>query len=710
MSSSVATPVTVDQLSLERLPNDILALKGLIVELCQALTEQRQRADKVQERLDALLRRLYGRRSERFDPQQPLLFTDADAVPQSSTPDSTAAEAAEREGRRQSRPGHGRQRLPEHLPRREVRHELTETERRCPCCGAVRAILGEEVSEQLEYIPASVIVKRHVRLTYVCRACERRRQEGPVEPAAVASVPPVAVDLGQSALTEASATTTPTPVILPPPSSVEVAGATLAPPVALGTGLAESVAGVAVVSATTGTFTEVSPTPKEDRNDPLRDVVALVLNNQDSNGSTSLMEPPSLDHGVTAPAPTTSRANMPVGDDGRTVAAALAPTGGLNGPSDISMARSTNGVPSGSTIITAPLPPQPWPRCLAGAGLLAYLVVSKFVDHLPLYRLERILLRDGVWLRRSTLCDWLAGCARVLEPLYQLLWQGVFQSGYVRTDDTSVRVQGQTTLGRLWAYLSGGQQRYTVYDFTLDHTQERPVSCLQEVQGYIQADGYKGYDKVYGVERIEVGCWAHARRYFFEARDQDPVRACYVLGMIGQLYAWEAAARYAQEVQEMSEKEYWDLREQIRERQAVPMLSQLGVYLKAERDQVLPLSKMGEAFRYLHNQWAALQVYVKHGFLEIDNNGAEQALRGIGIGRKNWLFLGSAEGGRTAAILYSITETCKQNGVDPWFYVREMLTILPGLTEAEREKALPRLLPDRWAQTQRNEADSRAPP
>ncbi|HWT82057.1 MAG TPA: IS66 family transposase [Candidatus Methylomirabilis sp.] len=451
----------------------------------------------------------------------------------------------------------------------------------------------------------------------------------------------------------------------------------------------------------------------EDRNDPQKSTTVPVTDGPDHHGRPLLTSPRSSvgsDQPVTAPAGTTAPANVVVGQDNRTVVTPGVPPGEPDRPGEGGLVRPTDGVVGATTIITAPPPSLPWPRCLAGVGLLAYLVVSKFVDHLPLYRLERILLRDGVWLRRSTLCDWLAGCARVLEPLYQLLWQRVFQSGYVRTDDTSVRVQGQTTQGRLWGYLSGGQQRYTVYDFTLDHTQDRPVSCLQEVQGYIQADGYKGYDKVYGAERIEVGCWAHARRYFFEARDQDPVRACYVLGWIGQLYAWEAAARYAQEVQEMSEEEYWDLREQIRERQSVPLLTQLGVYLEAERDKVLPLSKIGEAFRYLHNQWAALQVYVKHGFLEIDNNGAERALRGIGIGRKNWLFLGSAEGGRTAAILYSLTETCQQNGVDPWWYVREMLRILPGLTEAEREEALPRLLPDVWAQTQRDEADSRAPP
>ncbi|HWU41304.1 MAG TPA: transposase, partial [Candidatus Acidoferrum sp.] len=526
MSTSPPTAVLADQLSLESLPNDLLALKGLIVELFQALIEQRQRAEQVQGRLDALLRRLYGRRSERFDPQQPLLFSEGDDVPSTSRSAGTAADTAtaDRQGSRRQRPGHGRQRLPEHLPREEVRHELTEAERRCPCCGEVRAILGEEVSEQLEYIPASVIVKRHVRLTYVCRACERRRQEEAVEPATGA---PVDAELGQPALAEGTAKATSTRVIRSDPSSVEVAGASLMPPVARAAGVGDSVAAVAGVAATAGTSTETSPEAEEDQHGPQRVATGMVTGHQDSNGSrflpvplpglsavpnaapgpalagatvaeaaqrseedrnapqrlaaavelnhpdghvsTPLRAPLSLDHGVTAPAQTTPVATVSVGDDGRSVVAPLAPTGMSEGLNDRRTARSTEGVRGGSTIITAPLPPQPWARCLAGAGLLAYLVVSKFIDHLPLYRLERILLRDGVWLRRSTLCDWLAGCARVLDPLYRLLWQRVFQSRYVRTDDTSVRVQGQTTLGRLWDYLSGGRQPYTVYDFTLDH-------------------------------------------------------------------------------------------------------------------------------------------------------------------------------------------------------------------------------------------------
>src|SRR5271165_304962 len=181
MSTSSSLPLTADTLSLESLPDDPLALKGLIVELVQALREEQQQHLKVQERLDQLLRRLYGRHSERLDPQQLLLF--ADSGPEQPPPPTVAGEAGAAAGAPRRRPaGHGRQRLPEHVRRKEVRHELTEAERRCPCCGEIRAVLGEDISEQMDYIPASLVVKRHVRVTYVCRACERRRQQGVTAP------------------------------------------------------------------------------------------------------------------------------------------------------------------------------------------------------------------------------------------------------------------------------------------------------------------------------------------------------------------------------------------------------------------------------------------------------------------------------------------------------------------------------------------------
>jgi transposase len=356
------------------------------------------------------------------------------------------------------------------------------------------------------------------------------------------------------------------------------------------------------------------------------------------------------------------------------------------------------------------MPPQAIPKCLAGPGLLAHVIVNKFVDHLPLYRQEQQFLREGVWLSRRTLCDWLAGCARALQPLCALMWQRVFQSRDLHTDDTPVCVQGQSGKGHLWVYLGDSAHPYTVYDFTLGRGEERPLECLSMFRGYLHADAYGVYDKTFGPERLEVACWAHARRYFYDARDTDPVRACCVLSSISRLYALEAAAKYAWQAARLTAEEYWDVRQQLRQREAVPLLNQLGEYLSGQRPQVLPRSPIGEAFTYLHNQWTALRRYTEHGFLDIDNNVAEQALRAIGVGRKNWLFLGSVEGGRTAATLYSLVQTCKRHGVEPWYYLREMLTILPTLTELTRATELPKLLPDEWARSQRASHAGTAPP
>lgn len=378
----------------------------------------------------------------------------------------------------------------------------------------------------------------------------------------------------------------------------------------------------------------------------------------------------------------------------------------LPGSPDVS-----RGLPaSGSTIVTAPLPPPPLPKCLAGPGLLAHVIVSKFVDHLPLYRQEQIFLRQGVWLSRRTLCDWLAGCAKVLQPLVALMWQSVFCSRDLHTDDTPVTVQGKQTKGHLWDYVGDSAHPYTVYDFTLGRCQERPLQCLSVFKGYLHADAYNGYDKAFGKERTEVGCWAHARRYFYEARNTDPVPACCVLSGIGRLYALEAAAKYAAQVRQLSDEEFWDVRQQLRERQAKPILSSLAEYAQKARPLVLPRSPIGEAFTYLDNQWLALGRYVEHGFLDIDNNVAEQALRAIGIGRKNWLFLGSEEGGKTAATLYSLTQTCKRHGIDPWYYLREVLRILPTIPESARATELPKLLPDQWAKSERQRHSGAAPP
>jgi transposase len=671
MATSLSQPLTPAALDLQQLPDDPPTLKGMILELVQALQQQQRHADHLQTRLDQLLRRLYGRRSERLDPSQLLLFAhgpEADAVAavaaDKQVPDDTSG------SRRPRRPGaHGRQHLPDDLPRHVIRHELTEAERNCPCCGQQRTVLGEEVSEQLEYVPASVLVNQHVRVTYVCYPCQRQRPQPSVQ--------------GDTTITTSTCATP-----LPASDTVAVVVSGKATPVA------EQVA--------SGLAPEAQPD------------VARSETNVAATPGTGSGELPHLP--VARPSSTPATTVTPVACPlplPATIVPALSTVAGTTPVS--SPAAAADAVPatsnvgrvfapgSCSTFITAPMPPQPIPKCLAGPGLLAHIIVNKFVDHLPLYRQEQQFLREGVWLSRRTLCDWLAGCARVLQPLFAHMWQRVFQSHDLHTDDTSVRVQGQNGKGHLWVYVGNSAHPYIVYDFTLGRGEERPLACLSAFRGYLHADAYGVYDKTFGTERIEVGCWAHARRYFYDARDTDPVRACYVLSTIGRLYTLEAAAKYAWEAARLSEREYWDVRQQLREREARPLLASLSEYLVREQPGVLPRSPIGEAFTYLSNQWLALQQYLSHGFLDIDNNVAEQALRAIALGRKNWLFLGSEEGGRTAATLYSLVQTCKRHGVDPWFYLRAVLTILPTLTESTRSTELPKLLPDEWARSQRQQ-------
>jgi transposase len=665
MATLTSQPLTPAGLDLQQLPDDALTLKGLIVELVQALDEQQQHAAHLQGRLDQLLRRLYGRRSERLDPSQlSIHFGQDDSTTTTIPPTDMGRDAEATAGlRRRRRTGHGRQRLPEHLRRQDIRHELSEAQRGCPCCGQLRVALSEEVTEQLEFVPASFVVLRHVRVTYVCHRCEHDRQHPEAEVANLpdAEVTPVRSRTKQLAASsiagptgpEASAEPFPLPLGDKPPMDTTSVNAVAAP-----------IPQVEQVASVGPDLPNTRP--------PLAGDVAAVA-------TSTLVVPPS------EVAATPGATGTDTGTAGRSVSPVV----------------SDAGVPPrSSTFVTAPMPAQPIAKCLAGPGLLAHIIVSKFADHLPLYRQEQIFLREGVWLSRRTLCDWLAGCAGVLRPLYDLMWQRVFGSAVLHTDDTPVRVQQLQTKGHLWVYLGNSTNPYTVYDFTLGRCADRPVECLSGYKGFLHADAYNGYDQVFREGCVEVGCWAHARRYFHEARTTDPVRACYMLAVIGQLYALEAAAKYAAVAAKLTESEFWDVRRQLRERQALPLLGTVWEYAAQVRSQLLPRSPIGEAFTYLHNQQRALERYTSHGCLNIDNNVAEQALRAVALGRKNWLFFGSEEGGKTAAVLYSFTQTCKRHGLDPWFYLREVLTILPTLSAADRVTELPKLLPDQWAAAQ----------
>jgi transposase len=350
---------------------------------------------------------------------------------------------------------------------------------------------------------------------------------------------------------------------------------------------------------------------------------------------------------------------------------------------------------SGAVVIAAPKPAQPLAKGLAGPGLLAHLIVSKFVDHLPLYRLERIYERQGVFLPRSTLCDWLGGCGALLRPLYDRLVAVVLQSRALHTDDTPVKMQELPShllsTARLWVYLGDAAHPYNVFDFTVNRKRDGPQQFLAHYQGYLHADAFSGYDGLYlpdpgpaGARILEVACNAHARRKFYEARSSAALESHQALAYYRQLYELE---RRAQEL-DFSDGQRLQMRQDL----AVPILETFHAWLQTQRAQALPKSPLGEAVGYALHNWRALIRYTEAGLLSIDNNVAEREMKRIAIGRKNWLFVGSPQGGRTAAVLFSFTSTCQRLGVEPWAYLQDVLTRLPT-TPPEQLGAL---LPDRW--------------
>jgi transposase len=344
-------------------------------------------------------------------------------------------------------------------------------------------------------------------------------------------------------------------------------------------------------------------------------------------------------------------------------------------------------------VIAASKPPMPIAKGLPGPGLLAHLIVSKYTDHLPLHRLQRIYERQGLFLHRSTLCGWLGACADLLRPLYDLMVRVVLQSRALHTDDTTVKLQDPTThllsVARLWAYLGDAAHPYHVFDFTVNRKRDGPEQFLANYQGYLHADAFSGYDGLYlpdprtaTARIIEVACNAHARRKFYEARGSDALRSHQALAYYRQLYELERAAKDFSDTQRL----------QMRQDLSLPILEQFRKWLKSERPQVLPKSPMAEALGYALNNWTALVRYTEAGFLAIDNNAAEREMKRIAIGRKNWLFVGSSRGGQTAAVLMSFTSTCHRLGIEPWAYLQDVLTRLPA-TPVEH---LGEFLPDRW--------------
>jgi transposase len=342
-------------------------------------------------------------------------------------------------------------------------------------------------------------------------------------------------------------------------------------------------------------------------------------------------------------------------------------------------------------VFQAPAPPQAVERSLAAEGLLAYVVVSKYVDHLPLYRLERIFDREHLDLSRATLCGWVADVAAALAPIGDELRRQVVAATYLQTDDTPITILEErgSRKGRIWTYLDP-LTRQVVFDATQTHEGDGPAAFLASFAGDLQADAYTGYDALYRTGRIqELGCWAHARRGFVEALPTD-ARAAPMVALIQELY----------QIERTIADETVDLRRVRRHNDSVPILQRIATERDTLAVVVLPKSPLGEAVRYLTNQWAALQRFVADGRFRIDNNGAENQLRAVAVGRKNWLFAGSFEGARRAALLYSLVQSCALIDVSPFDYLKDVL--LRVATHPQR--LIAQLTPQGWARSFRQSA------
>jgi transposase len=507
-----------------------------------------QEINKMQTRIDWLARKLFGRSSERLaakeieffgesiDPANTTGLCDPSAdqppAPQDSTPESQAPDQTNQD---KSKRG-GRHKLPADLPRQRLIHDVPEEAKVCGECGCEKKRIGEEVTEQLEYTPASLFAIEHVCPKYACPRCH-------------------------------------------------------------------------------------------------------------------------------------------------------------------------NGVIQGEK------PAQPIEKALAGPGLLAHVIVSKYGDHSPLYRQESILARHGVDLSRATLCQWAMGSAEVLEPVVTAMKSEIFKSHSIHTDDTPVDVhtgQGHHQ-ARLWVYAGDREHPYTVYDFTWTRAgEEGPKKFLEGFRGILQADAYGGYDALFKkddrypekIPLTEAGCNAHGRRYFFEAKEEDPVLAHRILSYYKKLYEIERGA-----------KEHWPAlcqprpgptelaeaaagRQALREEKSKPLMEELKNLLDELQRQGLPLPKsgLGKAIGYTLNNWAALSLYLADPLVEIDNNAAERALRPLCLGRKNWLHLGSRRGGRAAAVLFSLVQSARRHLIDPFVYLRDLLTRIPTHPQSRIQD----LFPDNW--------------
>ena len=349
----------------------------------------------------------------------------------------------------------------------------------------------------------------------------------------------------------------------------------------------------------------------------------------------------------------------------------------------------------GPQITLAEKPASPIDKGLPGPGLLGFVVTSKFADYLPLYRLEDLFARSGVEISRATMSVWCGDVATLLRPVYDLMVRRVLASHVVCTDDTTMPMlapgNGKTKTARMWVYVGDDHNPYDVFDFTLSRSRDGPATFLKDYRNILVADAYGGYDGiVVGNQITRSGCWAHARRKFIDAEKSSPAIAREVVGFIGELYKTE------RDTQEMA----LTARLSMRQQHSRPVLEKLHHKLSDWKLQLLPKHPMADAMGYVLRQWKELTVFAEDGNVPIDNNISEREMKRIVLGRKNHLFVGHERGGKTAAILASLTSTCRRHGVDVQRYLTHLLTNLPGTPMSQ----LDQWLPDRWKETKAPES------
>ena len=348
--------------------------------------------------------------------------------------------------------------------------------------------------------------------------------------------------------------------------------------------------------------------------------------------------------------------------------------------------------------LIAPLPACLQERGLAAPGLLAHVLVSKYCDHLPLYRLEHIFQRrHGLNLPRQTLTRWVGLAADWLQPIYEQVRTGVLAGGYVQVDETPVRYlepgHGKTKQGYLWTTSAPGGDVFFRWEIS------RAAACLDAIipkdfRGTVQCDGYAAYPCFASGREgaiVLAGCWAHVRRGFYEARAESPKISGWFLRQFQHLYRIESGLR--------QKKAGPALRDTVRTQQSRPIVQRIGRVLDRFKalGRFLPKSLMGQAIDYARGQWPSLQVYLGDGRIEIDNNLVENAIRPTALGKKNWLFVGEADAGQRGAIIYTLVESCRRRGLDPYAYLRDVLTRLPHMTNHQ----IAGVTPAAWAKARR---------